>query len=308
MMSTFLSIGEVLWDMLPAGAKPGGAPVNFAYHAQVLGANAAFVSAVGADSLGDDLIEFFRSIGLSVDLVQRIEGFPTGTVGVELGPGGQPKYTIHENTAWDRIACSPEALDYVRKSDVVCFGSLSCRSETTRNTVRTILDHCREETLKVLDLNLRPPFVEKKIMESLLSRANVLKLNDDEITVLADMFGCPQSEMIEQAKWFLKKYGEQYGLRFLILTRGAKGSVLLKNDEVAEHSGFALSSVEIGDTVGAGDGFTAAAILGDLAGWPLDKINETANAYAAFICTQIGATPTVPERFQALFSQKDVRP
>jgi len=297
MSTTFLSIGEVLWDLLPTGAKPGGAPVNFAYHAQVLGAKAAFVSAVGTDSLGDELIEFFRSIGLSVELVQRIKGFPTGTVGVELGPGGQPKFTIHENTAWDRIACTPEALDYVQKSDVVCFGTLSSRSEMTRETVRTLLDHCREKTLKVLDLNLRPPFVDKEIIENLLSRTNILKLNDEEIAVLASMFGCPHAEMIEQARWFLKRYG----LRFLILTRGANGSVLLRGDEIAEHDGFALASAEIGDTVGAGDGFTAAAILGDLAGWPLDKINETANAYAAFICTRIGATPAIPERFKAVF-------
>ncbi|MCL2305463.1 MAG: carbohydrate kinase [Planctomycetaceae bacterium] len=293
----FLSIGEVLWDLLPSGAKPGGAPVNFAYHAQVLGAKAAFVSAVGTDSLGDDLLAFFRTIGLSVELVQRINGSPTGTVGVELGPDGQPKFTIHENTAWDRIVCTPEALDYVRKSDVVCFGSLASRSDTTRNTVQTLLDHCRDETLKVLDLNLRPPFVEKRILENLLSRANVLKLNDEEITVLADMFGCPSAEMIGQTKWFL----ERYAFRFLILTRGAKGSVLLKNTlEIAEHPGFALAPAEIGDTVGAGDGFTAAAILGYLAGWPLDKINETANAYAAFICTQVGATPEIPERFRLL--------
>ena len=296
-MPTFLSIGEVLWDMLPTGAKPGGAPVNFAYHAQVLGANAAFVSAVGTDPLGNELIEFFRSIGLSVELVQRIDGFPTGTVGVELGPGGQPKFTIHENTAWDRIACTSEALDFARKSDVVCFGSLACRSEITRNTVKAVLDHCRTETLKVFDLNLRPPFIDKEIIESLLCRANVLKLNDDEIAVLASMFDCPCTEMIEQAKWFLK----QCGLQLLILTRGANGSVLLKGDEVAEHSGQALSAAEIADTVGAGDGFTAAAILGDLAGWPLDRTNETANAYASFLCTQTGATPTIPNRFRDLF-------
>jgi fructokinase len=293
----FLSIGEVLWDLLPTGAKPGGAPVNFAYHAQMLGAKAAFVSAVGTDPLGDDLIEFFRSIGLSVELVQRLSGFPTGTVGVELGPGGQPKFTIHENTAWDRVACTSEALDYARRSEVVCFGSLASRSETTRDTVRAILDHCRPETLKVLDLNLRPPFVGKGIIESLLKRANVLKLNDEEITVLAGMFACPHTEMIPQAQWFLEKYG----FRFLILTRGAQGSVLLQDGEIADHGGFALASEEIGDTVGAGDGFTAAAILGYLAGWPLEKINETANAYAAFLCTQVGATPDIPERFKALF-------
>ncbi len=301
-MSFFLSIGEVLWDLLPGGAKPGGAPVNFAYHAQVLGAEAAFVSAVGKDKLGDDLIEFFRSIGLSVDLVQRVDGFPTGTVGVELGPGGQPKYTIHENTAWDRIACTPESLDVARKSDVVCFGSLSSRSETTRQTVLTILENCRDETLKVLDLNLRPPFVDREILETLLRRANVLKLNDEEIAVLAEMFGCPQTEMIARAEWFV----ETHDFRFLILTRGPQGSVLLRNEgdsgvTIADHPGFALSHSEIADTVGAGDGFTAAAILGFLADWPLEKINETANAYAAFLCTQAGATPKIPERFTALF-------
>jgi len=295
----FLSIGEVLWDLLPSGAKPGGAPVNFAYHAQVLGAEAAFVSAVGTDPLGEKLLEFFRSIGLSVELVQRVSGFPTGTVGVELGPGGQPKFTIHENTAWDQVACTPEALDYARQADVVCFGSLASRSETTRNTVRTILDHCGVETLKVLDLNLRPPFVEKGIIENLLNRANVLKLNDDEIAVLANMFDCPHTEMIPQARWFF----EQYSFRFLILTRGAQGSVLLRDGEIADHGGFALTPEEIGDTVGAGDGFTAAAILGYLAGWPLKRINETANAYAAFLCTQVGATPEVPKRFKTIFGK-----
>ena len=300
-MPSFLSIGEVLWDLLPQGAKPGGAPVNFAYHAQVLGAQAAFVSAVGTDKLGDDLLDFFRSIGLSIELVQRINDAPTGTVGVQLGSDGQPKYTIHENTAWDKIECTSAALDYVKNADVVCYGSLSSRNEITRETVQTLLKNCGEKTLRVLDLNLRAPFIDKEIIETLLKTANVLKLNDEEIAVISEMFGCPQTDIFSRAEWLV----EMYGFRFVILTRSDRGSVLLKNSEtieIANHPGFALSHTEIADTVGAGDGFTAAAIRGFLLGWSLDKINEVANGYAAYICTQAGAAPQIPERFTKLFA------
>lgn len=304
MFYTFFSLGEVLWDLLPSGAKPGGAPVNFAYHAKVLGADAAFLSAVGNDSLGKELIEFFQSIGLSSNLVQVLDGFPTGTVSVELLSDGQPKYTIHENVAWDNISCSNEALEFVKKSDVLCFGTLACRCEKTRNTIFTLLENCRDQTLKILDLNLRAPFYRKEIIELLLQRANVLKLNDDEITILAPMFACPETEPIAQSKWFMRKFG----FTFFILTRGANGSILLRNTnsgeentEISDHPGFPLSDAEISDTVGAGDGFTAAAIHGFLRNWPLSQINETANAYAAFLCTQNGATPDVPDKFKKIF-------
>ena len=297
MSYTVLSLGEVLWDMIPGGAKPGGAPANFAYHAQILGANAAFLSAVGTDKLGDDLVEFFRLIGLSVELVQRIPDFPTGTVGVDLDKDGKPKYTIHENTAWDNIACPSEAIEFAKKCDAVCFGSLASRSEVSRRSIRTILENTRPETLKIFDLNLRAPFYQKDVIDALLRSTNILKLNDEEITILSEMFGVQASDPSEQAAWFL----DNYGFSMLILTRGEHGSFLIRKVdgkiETSDHPGIKVPQSEIADTIGAGDAFTAATVIGFMSGWPLDAINTTANKYAAYICTCPGATPNVPEEY-----------
>ncbi len=297
-----IAIGEILWDLFPEGAKPGGAPANFAYHAQSLGAEAALISAVGNDPLGNELLEVFHSIGLSTRLVQRCENRETGTVKVAVDAEGVPHFTICENVAWDRIAASPEALEAAKTADALCFGSLASRGEFSRNAVRTLLENAPPFALKVFDLNLRAPFIDKGVIASLLPLADVLKLNDTELPVLADMFDCPETDPRRQGEWFL----QHNKLRLLMLTRGPQGALLLRKQEpngdieASDYPGFSLDAGTIADTVGAGDAFTAVGVLGFLAGEPLERINAFANEYAAYVCTQPGGTPEIPEKFRGV--------
>ncbi len=186
-----LAIGEVLWDLLPSGRQLGGAPANFAYHAHALGADARLVTRVGDDALGREVLERFRLLGLPTDTIAVDAAAPTGTVSVELGPGGQPQFTIHENVAWDRITADEIALAAAAEADAVCFGSLAQRSEPARRAVRLLVAATRPGAFRIFDVNLRPPFVDRDVIEGSLVLANVLKLNDLELSVLAEMFGLP---------------------------------------------------------------------------------------------------------------------
>ncbi len=292
MSMKILSIGEVLWDLLPSGRKVGGAPANFAFHCMQLGAEVQLLSRVGDDDLGRELIDFYRSLGLSTELIETDPTNPTGTVGVEL-KAGQPKYTIHENVAWDRIEATDAAIQYAKSADAVCFGSLAARTSATRQTIRTLVDVVSPSALRILDLNLRDPFTDRKTVETMLGLANVLKLNDDELRRVSPMFDAalfnfPENPSLqEQAEGLIRRYG----LKMLILTCGAGGSWIFSEGKKFFHKS---RKVDVVDTVGAGDAFTATVAVGLLSGWPLDTINDRANDFAAFVCTQNGATPKIP--------------
>ena len=280
-----LSIGEVLWDLLPAGRKVGGAPANVAFHCMQLGADVRMLSRVGDDDLGRELIEFYRSLGLSTELIETDPTAPTGTVGVEL-IDGQPKYTIHENVAWDRIEATDDAIRFAQTADAVCFGSLAARNEATLRTIRRLVSETPQTALRVLDLNLRDPFVDRNVIESVLGLANILKMNDDELVRISEMFDVPGSAVKQQTEWII----DRYALKMLILTCGSHGSMIFVAGQEFFHPGC---KVNIIDTVGAGDAFTATVIVGLLSDWPIDTINERANEIAAFVCTQSGATPVL---------------
>jgi fructokinase len=281
-----LSIGEVLWDMLPSGRKVGGAPANFAFHCMQLGADVRILSCIGNDDLGREVIEFYRSLGLSTELIATDTTAPTGTVGVELSAEGQPKYTIHENVAWDKIEATETAVQFAQNADAVCFGSLAARTEPALQTIQKLVSETNTSALRVLDLNLRDPFVDKKISDSLLGLANVLKLNDEELTRIAAMFEVTGNEVKQHADWFINRYG----LNMLILTCGSLGSRIFADGK--EHC-CESRKVEVVDTVGAGDAFTAVVVVGLLSGLTMETINERANEIAAFVCTQSGATPKI---------------
>jgi len=279
-------LGEVLWDILPAGRQLGGAPANFAYHAHALGAEARVISRVGNDALGREILERLRAIGLSTDGIGVDESAPTGTVTVEVQADGQPRFTIHENVAWDRITADETSLAFAARADAICFGSLAQRSEASRRSIRAILAATKPETLRVFDINLRQHFYSRDIVESSLVSANALKLNSDELPVLADVFG-----LRGDAKSQIADLARRFELRAVALTRGASGSLLLVDGAWSDHPGI---RVKVVDAVGAGDAFTARWALGLLAGEPLDAINCRANEIAAFVCTQPGATPAYP--------------
>ena len=283
-----LSIGEALWDLLPSGRKVGGAPANFAFHCMQLGADVRLLTRVGNDDLGRELVEFYRSLGLSTEFIETDSTAPTGTVGVELSADGQPKYTIHENVAWDKIKATDTAVQFAQSADAVCFGSLAARSETTLRTIQTLVAQSKPSALRVLDLNLRDPFVDRTVIKTMLGLANILKLNDEELTRIAAMFDVSGNTMKNTMKQYADWLIDRYHLKMLVLTCGSQGSQIFHEGKEYFCAG---RKVEVVDTVGAGDAFTATVVVGLLSGWSIETINERANEIAAFVCTQSGATP-----------------
>jgi len=288
-----VAIGEVLWDMLPAGKQLGGAPANFAVHAAELGLSAALISRVGRDALGEQIHARFQSRGLPTDTLQIDPAAPTGTVDVTVDAAGQPMYTIQEHAAWDFLAVTPEAYGAMEDAFAVCFGSLGQRSMAARSTVRELLSlPTLLADLRMFDVNLRPPFWTPEVIKQSLLLANSLKLNDHELPILADQFGIAGNDCKR-----LKGLAEKFNLKLVALTRGAHGSLLLADGQWSDHPGV---PVTVQDAVGAGDAFTAALVVGWLRGRDLDEINDHANRVAAYVCSQRGATPDLPESLKLI--------
>jgi fructokinase len=290
MSHNILAVGEVLWDLLPSGKQLGGAPANFTFHCRSLGAEAQIVTRVGDDELGREILDRFRTLRLPTDLVQIDSQLPTGTVDVALAPDGQPRFTICEHVAWDRIAAPEDALAAASRADAVCFGSLAQRSEPARRAIRTLVSATRPEALRLFDVNLRRPFVDQDIVADSLELTDALKLNDQELPELAKMLGLPAGDRAA-----MSELAHRFGLRLVALTRGAAGALLLAEGCWSDDLG---RSVTVRDTVGAGDAFTAALAIGFLSGRPLDAINRHANQVAAFVCSQPGGTPNLPDELK----------
>ncbi len=293
-----VGLGEVLWDLLLTGPQLGGAPANFAYHAHALGAQAEVITRVGDDDNGREIIRRFRGMGLSDQSVQIDDAAPTGTVKVEISGNGLAHFTVQQNVAWDYIAATEKALTVAREADAICFGSLAQRCEQSRSAIQQIVKTTPADSLRVFDINLRQKFYSRPVIEESLQFSNVLKLNDDELPVLADMFalsGSPEN--------LIEGLAQTFGLRLVALTRGPKGSLLYQNQgDKARWSDCASRPVKVVDTVGAGDSFTAALVMGLLSKMDLDEINSIANEVARFVCSQAGGTPTLPAKFAQAFS------
>ena len=282
-----VAIGEVLWDLLPTGRKLGGAPANYAYHARSLGADARVVSRVGDDPLGRELLEQLRANGQPTETIEVDPDAPTSTVGVVIGDDGQPSYTIWEDVAWDRIEAASVALAACASADAVCFGSLARRGEVSRRGIGGLVAASGPGALRVFDINLRPPFVDREVVEDSLALANVLKLNDDELATLSAWFHLEGDEARRVAG-----LAARFDLGAVALTRGSQGSLIYRDGLLAEHPG---AHARVVDTVGAGDAFAAVLTIGLLEAWTLDAINHRANLVAAFVCSRPGATPEFPD-------------
>lgn len=289
MKDIVVGMGEALWDVLPEGKKIGGAPANFAYHAAQFGLRSCVVSAVGNDDLGREILDTLTEKGLNY-LIEMVD-YPTGTVQVELDGAGIPKYDIKEDTAWDNIPYTPELRELAGKARAVCFGSLAQRSETSRNTINRFLDDMPEEEgrLVVFDVNLRQNFYTKEILSRSMRRCDVLKINDEEITEVSRLFGIPGSDFEEISRRLL----ERFNLKMLILTCGVKGSYVFTPDGASFQP---TPKVKVADTVGAGDSFTASFISAILKGKSVAEAHALAVETSAFVCTQKGAMPVLPER------------
>lgn len=282
-----VGIGELLWDLFPEGKRLGGAPLNFCYHAQQLGAEGYPVSAIGGDDLGIEIRDVLNEKGMSDVFVAEDTDRPTGTVGIVLDGQGKPTYEIHEGVAWDALPMSGKLKSLAQKTDAVCFGSLAQRNPLSRSTIQTFLRAMRPDALRIFDVNLRQKFYSKKIIEESLRQANILKLSEEELPVLAEMFG-----LIGTGQGQLTDLMDRFDLQLIAYTRGADGSLLVAPDAISDHPGY---PVAVADSVGAGDSFTAVLCMGLLNRKSLDDINEHANRVAAFVCSQTGATPTLQE-------------
>jgi fructokinase len=288
-----VGLGEVLWDLLPAGRQLGGAPANFTYHAGALGAETRLISRVGQDDLGRETLERLRQLRVPTEGVEVDERLPTGTVGVEVTADGQPHYHIQENVAWDAIQGEPAGRHAVAVADAVCFGSLAQRAEPSRSTILSLVASAPAAALRIFDINLRQHYYSREIIEKSFALANVLKVNDAELPRLAGMFG-----LTGEARAQIQQLAERHSLRAVACTRGGQGSLLFAQGRWSDHPGVTTTVV---DTVGAGDAFTAAMTLGLLAGRVLDRINDHANRIAAFVCSSSGATPELPAQLRRLF-------
>ena len=289
-----VGVGEVLWDLLPAGPQLGGAPANFAYHAHALGAEARVITRVGSDDRGREVIRRFQGMGLPDAAVQIDDTAPTGTAKVALSGDGLAHFTIQDNVAWDSLAATPEALAVAREADAICFGSLAQRSEPSRRTIQQLIAAAPADAIRVFDINLRQEFYSRDVIENSLQLANVLKLNDDELPILAEMFSLAGSTEHQ-----MERLAQIFGLRLVALTRGANGGLLWQE---GRWSDCPSRPVKVIDTVGAGDSFTAALVLGLLRKMDPDEINKIANDVARYVCSQAGATPVLPVEFAKKFA------
>ncbi len=280
------AIGEVLWDVFPDGARFGGAPANVVSHAASLGARAAMVSCVGDDELGVKALEALAERGVVTDCVSVNAGYPTGVVNVELDASGKPRFTIGQPAAWDHLMWSEDVEQLAARSDAVCFGTLGQRNAEARQVIHQFVAATPERTLRVCDVNLRPPFVDDDVIRTSVELANVLKFSDEELDRVASACGCAGLETEVLASLL-----RNWDLRLVAVTRGSRGATLLKESQRSDCAGV---SVTVRDTVGAGDSFTAAMMLGLLQGSSLDEINQHACRVAAHVCSQSGATPPLP--------------
>lgn len=300
-MKYVIGLGEALFDCLPTGRKLGGAPANFAYHVSQFGFDSCAISAIGDDELGQEIIDTFDNVGLHYCL-PKVD-YPTGTVQVTLNEQGIPQYEIKLGVAWDNIPLTPELTDLANHAQAVCFGSLAQRSEVSRATIQTFLESTPQDTLKVFDINLRQRWYNREVIETSLQHCNILKINDEELDIVAPMLLSVTTDPAsliaadqEKAVRVCRALIELYELKMLILTCGTNGSYVITKDKC---SFIDTPKVEVADTVGAGDSFTATFIAKILGGATIEQAHEMAVKVSAFVCTQSGAMPKLPQEFIA---------
>ena len=276
-----ICFGEVLWDVLPSGAKPGGAPLNVAIHLKKQGINPTLISKIGSDKNGDNLIEFLEDSELKTDTIQKDTKLPTSEVLVHLDENKNATYEICEPVAWDNILINPEIINIAKTADLIIYGSLASRNKTTRNTLLRILEE--HSAIRLVDINLRTPYDNREWIEELLNISDFAKLNDDELIKIAGWNNKSGNEE-ELIRWF----SDHFFCLTVCVTRGANGAVLFINNNFYSHSGFKVNAV---DTVGAGDSFLASLVVNLFKNIHPEKALEKACATGAFVASQSGAVP-----------------
>ncbi|WP_319232101.1 carbohydrate kinase [Draconibacterium orientale] len=276
-----LCIGEVLWDRLPSGAKPGGAPMNVALHLNAIGLDVAIASRIGEDDPGKKLKDFLKSSGVTTKYIQTDEYLPTSEVLVHLDDNNNATYEICEPVAWDSILSSDELIKKAKKSGLIIYGTLASRNPLTRKTILKLLDN---DGIKLIDVNFRKPYDSQEVVEKLLEKTDIVKLNDDELVVFAQWYNKHKYDERSLIKWFVS----HYNIKMVCVTKGENGALLYCEGEFYEHHGFKVNAV---DTVGAGDAFLAGLIASLLNKKKPDEALAFACATGAFVASKSGATP-----------------
>ncbi len=279
-----VGLGEILWDMLPSGRQLGGAPSNFAYISTLLGNEGIVASRIGHDALGNEAAAQLANVGVSTAALQRDPRHATGTVQVEVDSKGQPTFQIAEHVAWDFLEWTAEWRQLAGQADAICFGSLAQRGEVSRSTIRQFLAATGKDAVRIFDVNLRQAFYTADVLAESMKAADIVKLNHEELPRVMPILGADYRDDISSARTLI----ESQGLKLVCITRGDRGSLLLDRRTVDEHPGY---RVRIGDTIGAGDAFTAALVYEYLQGAPLARMNETANRMGAWVASRVGAMP-----------------
>lgn len=292
MKNTIVGLGEILWDIFPERKVIGGAPANFAYHVSQFGYNGYAVSAVGDDLLGKEILECLAEKELNY-LIETTD-YPTGTVNVKLNKEGVPEYEICENVAWDNIPFTAKAENLAKNTGTVSFGSLAQRNNVSRKTIKKFLKNMPENSLKIFDINLRQHFYTKELIHESLELSNILKINDEEIMLVAGLY----DYKINNEQDICKRLLENYNLDIIILTKGTDGSFVFTQKETSYQP---TPKVHVADTVGAGDSFTAAFVASYIRGERIQDAHQLAMEVSAYVCTQHGAMPELPDAYLELF-------
>jgi len=293
-----LGIGELLWDMLPEGARLGGAPANFTVMAGRLGNHAAILSRIGRDDLGRNAVAVLDPLPVDISHLQVDPSHETGRVTVTL-MDGQPAYEIHQPAAWDFLELSDEWVQMAERADAICFGSLAQRALESRQTIQTLAAQTRSECVRVFDVNLRAPFYSGETIQESLELATLVKMNDAEIPLVLGLLGLASDDnhQGEGLRISAQRLLEEFPtLQMVAVTRGGQGSLLVSRDEWHEHPGI---PIKVADTIGAGDAFTAALTHYLLRGADMPTLNEAGNRWGAWVASQSGAMPDLSESIRA---------
>jgi fructokinase len=285
---TTVGLGELLWDIFPDSRQLGGAPANFAYMTSLLGDEGIVASRVGNDELGEEAKRRLQNLGLSTSWIQIDPTNRTGAAQVEVDSKGQPGFQFTEPAAWDSLEWTPVWETLAQQADAVCFGSLAQRFPQSRKTIYSFLKTIRPEATRVFDVNLRQSFYSAQILADSTKRADIIKLNHEELPTVVQLLGFPFHDEESAAQWIR----HTFHTKLVCITRGARGSLLVSEYAKHEHPGI---RVHVADTVGSGDAFTAALVYHYLRGDSLAAMNEAANRMGSWVASQTGATPARDE-------------
>lgn len=286
MQNYLCCFGEVLWDLLPSGKLPGGAPMNVATHLQNLGIPSAVISRVGNDELGQEIKTFLEGKNCTTDFLQTDNQHPTGKVNVFLSEKHEATYEIVHPVAWDFISVSPETIGLVKNANALIYGTLACRDAHTKDTLLSLIEVA---SMRIYDVNFRPPHYSQALIETLLHKADIVKMNDDELAIIANWYALTERTNEE----ILANLKEKFDLKTLIVTRGSNGAMLIDNQGFFESKGF---KVEVMDTIGSGDSFLAGFLKNYLAGNSPEYSLTYACALGALVASHKGANPAINEK------------